>query len=1204
MNTRQLKAALPTDVKKALISLIPSKKHRDLLYSVAAGELSEEQTSLFARFVLSPGFRLYARSRSHISLSRMEETLTIFFRRLCLEISPEKLGAIADKMSSKKYFNIEKTFFHVPVDRETYRLFEKTFISLGEQDTSLLEPYLDFCNSRAFLELKECYLADRPLFTDIFERLMAILSGTKSFEKVENAAQCITCEIFKRLIRISKQLGVYSECAVNVFNVIQNHPKPEHFIAHLERFFKRYPPRFDTGGYEKDAPFLYRRTKQIWDFIWELDDNGGKKFEEFIKLYGHKKDEFEVFIWDTVFELETARTAKAIAIFVSYAFSSLKTFYLSDTATLRFLVKNIVAVLAETEVKDIGIPLYRIVLKLLLALKVDRDFLKRRAEFFQWLKSKSSSMRIEIEIIRFLFFEYIYIALHLVDNRFGMKMTRYSDDMHKLFIRTLDYAYAKKFFMRKSNLDAVFGPILETLRNKIWSPIREKFAGYSSFLEDIISVAESIDREDAVISALETLETEDIVEYHRTFIETFRSQPEWMDQAIAPDFWYRINLTTAMPHVLGITVPLIGTISILPGAMGAYTDGHTIHLPEYINFFKDRLEPLAENRNLTAYVGFALHETGHIVGGSFLFDMNYYLQKLEKPELFSAIMNIYEDYRIEEFMSRIGAHFQAREIIHELNRFLNGTSIQNISGFGAFLLFHISSEAGGTNDLARALPEYEAKLKALLAAPLNTGRFIGMKELIEYGVSRLKNMAFGNPLGAYEISREFYEILKLWPENELLELIELSCVQKGAHRRESPTGTGYPSPMTKEELEDFYRLCNENPEAFLNQYGLPFYPEVFEGKEEKDGNAVRALPSRVEEYAMELITEARESRYADEGIIDYSHRTKLDDLMAERQMQKRDEESREKKEKNEKKEKKDKKSKSAQKKKGKKKFVYSIDPKTKSRTRLSEIREFTVKGISTAYLAKFKKWEYLERKVYLQLSQLLPHIKEEHETSAFEGEINLDLLIEVLSNRNHFHSFDFLDIYRETHRSLGAIIGIDASGSTGTIINYSANSDETILDIEKAFAIILGRALSYLTPNVSLLAFNSMNSTNVYRSASIDAVSSFTSDFANRDGDFIRYAKHLFEQMDDEVKYFFLISDGQPEAPNYTGKAALDDTLIAMREVVNSGIRLIYFNIDRERREYFEVFKREATYAEHFTNPAQILHVIPEIVKKVAHAIK
>ncbi len=137
-----------------------------------------------------------------------------------------------------------------------------------------------------------------------------------------------------------------------------------------------------------------------------------------------------------------------------------------------------------------------------------------------------------------------------------------------------------------------------------------------------------------------------------------------------------------------------------------------------------------------------------------------------------------------------------------------------------------------------------------------------------------------------------------------------------------------------------------------------------------------------------------------------------------------------------------------------------------------------------------------------------------------------------------------------------------------------------------------------------MLAFNSINSTNVYRSASVDAVSSFVSDFANRDGDFIRYVKHLFEQMNEELKYFFLISDGQPEAPNYTGKAALDDTLIAMREVVNSGIRLIYFNIDRTRREYFEVFKREATYAEHFTNPTQILHVIPEIVKKVAHAIK
>lgn len=1196
MNTRQFKNAVPSEVKKHLIAILPSRKHRDLVYSMAAGELFEDQIDLFSRFVQSPGFRLYARSRAHISLSRMEETLLIFFRRLGLEIQPEKLGEIAGKMSSKKYSAIERTFFHVPVDRDTYRLFEKTFISLGEQNISLIDPYLEFCSSKGFIELKEGFLYDRTIFTDIFERLMAILSGTKSFEKVESAVLFITHRACRRFIKISSHLGFYSDCILNLFNVIQHHPKMELFLHHLEKFFKRYPPKFNESGHERDSAFIYHRLKQIWNYLWLLDEEGGKQFEEFLKTYGHPKDEFEVFVWDTVFELESERAAKAILIFVSYAFSSLKSFYLSDTATLRFLVKNIVAVLAEIEIRDIQISLYRIVLKLLLALKVDRDFLKRRAEFFQWLKSKTSSMRLEIEIIRFLFFEYIYIALRLIDNRLGMKMTRYCDDMHKLFARTLDFEYAQKFYMRGKDRDTVFGPMLEALRTKLWSPIRKKFSGHEALVNEIISVAESIDKEDEIILSLEAIEIEDITEYHRTFIDTFRSQPERMDEALTPDFWYRINLNTAMPHVLGITVPLLGTISILPGTMGAYTDGHSIHLPEYINFFKDPLEPLVENRNLTAYVGMALHETGHILGGSFLFDINYYLQKLEKPELFSIIMNVFEDFRIEEFMCRIGAHFQTREIFKEMNRFLNVKSFESSSGLGAFLLFHISSEASETNDLTRALPEYEARLSTLLSAPLNTGRFRGMKELIEYGISRLRNLEFGNPLACYEISREFYEIMKLWPEAELIDLLELSCILKGVHRREPCAGVEAPAPMTKEELEDFYRQCNENPEEFLKQYGLPFFPELFKGEDKNiDGKEPKAF-SRIDEYVQNIIDESRKNMYAAEGTIDYSHRTKLDDLMAEGQTKKRKEDDR----KNEgKPDKKKDNKKAAAKKEGKKKFVYSIDPRTKSRTRLSEIREFTVKVVSTAYLAKFRKWEYLERKVYQQLALILPSVKEEHDTSAFEGEINLDLLIEVLSNRNHFHSFEFLDIYRETHRSLGAIIGLDASGSTALPIQ-----NDTILDIEKAFAIILGRALSYLTPNVSLLAFNSMNSTNVYRCASIDAASSFTSDFANRDGDFIRYVKHLFEQSDEELKYFFLISDGCPESVNYSGKAALDDTLIAMREVVNAGIRLIYFNIDLERREYFEVFKREATYAEHFTNPVQILHVIPEIVKKVAHAIK
>ena len=188
------------------------------------------------------------------------------------------------------------------------------------------------------------------------------------------------------------------------------------------------------------------------------------------------------------------------------------------------------------------------------------------------------------------------------------------------------------------------------------------------------------------------------------------------------------------------------------------------------------------------------------------------------------------------------------------------------------------------------------------------------------------------------------------------------------------------------------------------------------------------------------------------------------------------------------------------------------------------------------------------------------------------------------------------------------IIGLDASGSTMTPVkndttHFSGGAYTSVLDVEKAFAIILGTALRRLTDRVRVYAFNSLASTNVFRAESIEAVSSFIPENGNRDGDFIRYINNILEKSDAEVKYFFMLSDGMPLSDNYNGKPAMDDTLIAMRETVNSGIKLIYFNVDATRREYFEAFREEATYAEHFTRPDQILPVIPELVAKIVDSI-
>jgi hypothetical protein len=319
--------------------------------------------------------------------------------------------------------------------------------------------------------------------------------------------------------------------------------------------------------------------------------------------------------------------------------------------------------------------------------------------------------------------------------------------------------------------------------------------------------------------------------------------------------------------------------------------------------------------------------------------------------------------------------------------------------------------------------------------------------------------------------------------------------------------------------------------------------------------------------------------------MDFSTRTRADDLIAQRQTDKKPPEGRKKA------------PRAAARPKTSR--VYSIDPKTKSRTRLSEIKEYTIREVDRAFMSRFRKWSYISHRVERYLAAMLPRSEDRHDLSAVDGELNMGELIEVLSGESPVGQFNFLDVFQETRHTLEAVIGLDISGST----DIDTGHGDTILDVEKSFAMILGTALEHLTENVSLYGFNSWTATNVYRAETVDAVSSFRSSDSNRDGDFIRYIGRMLEHSPHEIRYFFLISDGQPNAANYEGKEALDDTVIAMRETVKEGIKLIYLNVDVLKSDYFTLFSKEATYAEHFTAPDQLLLKIPRLVETVVKSM-
>ncbi len=1200
MDKKRFKSLLSPNAKEAIKKATINAERISVIYRLAADIFLEDQVGLFEKFIIHPGFARFMLPRTATSLSRFEHTIELLLKRIALGINPKTIADIAGKMSDPSYRRIEKSFFKIPVDRKSFEMFERCFISIGEQHIALTDQFLEFCASVEFSRLKERYIEERPLYEELFHRLESLLLAKRDVSALTQAASLLCDPHMVRLVYLSHNIERSKEFLLNVFNVILHHFNPAFFFKLLKLYSMRYPHRHHLSREKlsKEHLAIYRRLAEIWNYLYILTEDNINDYKAFLKDYGNQKDDFESFVWEMTFSLEAEKTVKAIKIFVSTAFTSLRGFYGYSSEIIKFLIKNIMAVITEINIRDLQSSLYRIVLKLLLGLKVERRFLERRSNFFKWIKAQTSSTLVEIEVIRFLLFEYIFIALKLVDTGNRMKMTKFCDDNHRQFCHYIDDLYSNPRYMRQKDSSAVFNPALSIIRSSIWKAHIEKFSHETLLISKIISIAETTDMEDEVIRALKEVEPEHLNVYYESLMDMFKQNPERIHEAVPPDFWCRVSLGEAIPYVKGVIMPLIGGIPILDGGTDAKTNGHVIYLPHHINFFKDPLHPLVENRNLTAYIFFALHEAGHILAGTFRFDLRFYTGTLEKPDLFFHIYNTFEDFRIENYLIKIKAHPQIVDLIHTMNGYLSANFMTGEPGIAVSMLFYIVDEAGGYNISFKTTPAYQAIIERLSSARVSTGRFRSLKEMIEYGIERLKNIDCANPLGVYPLVCEFYEIMKHWHESYLTGVLDPENYPKPVHDYDSSPVSD--TPLTQEDLDALYREYNENPRKFLQRYGIivPGEAKHHDGKIMK-----RSALEAIDSFAADLF-ETSAPDYLSPGGIDFSHRTRADDESAKVQTgepevsgMKSDSMTADKKpvKQNET---------CSRAKTGKKKYVYSIDPRTRSRTRLSEVVEFTIKEIDTAFFRKIRQWEYLAQKVYNQLSALLPILKEEEDTSSFDGEMNIELLIEVLSDRDRLHSTEFFDIFPEERRTLDVVIGLDASGSTANRFQQSGAEPVAVLDVEKAFAVILGTALSSLTERVSAYAFNSLTSTNIYRAETIEAVSSFKPLNGNRDGDFIRYINNILEKSDAEVKYFFLLSDGMPASDNYMGKEALDDTLIAMRETVNSGIKLIYFNVDIIRREYFDAFKQEATYAEHFTNPEQLLPIIPDIVGKIVDSIK
>ncbi len=1211
MKSSAFEKLLSDAAKKTLSDIFARDPDRRVtLIRAAAAHFTDDEVGLFEAFACDPSFRTFMRPRMRISHLRFEKTMERLFRRITSGIDPALVAMIAKAMSTDNYRSIERSFFKVPVDMHSYELFEEGFIRVGEQNPDLLEEFCLFYASEEYAIFRGTYRQYDALYQDLLARLVDLLLGSGLSAKVRHCASRLSSDYLGAFVLISHEMNKSAEFLGMVFKVFSTLRDDDVFFDYVRSVHTRYGAVLAREDGSGTAIFL--RLVSVWEFALEGTREGIIPFRQFLRRYGSTRSEFESFVWDVVFSLAPPKAARAVGILVSATFDSLQGYYSNDSPTIKFLVSNIIAAIAEMEIRGLANPLYQVVLKLILGFKLNRNFIRRRGEFYSWLKSQTGSLRLEMEVIRFMFFEYIFISLGFVNAEREVSMTKFCDRNHQYFCEVLDGSYASLNRNGVKSRNELFPKLLEMLRTVVWEPAYARFPDGEYSLEQLRSVAESTDCEDEVLAALEKVEPENLPWYCGSVLEAFRREPETLEEALRPDYWYRVNLPEAATYCYGIMLPLIGTIRIAESeGQTAHTDGKSIFLPKYINYFKDPLDPLIDNRNLTTYIALTLHETGHILGGSYHFNIINYLNKLEKPELFKEIWNCFEDFRIEEFMVRINAHAQVREIFCIMNSYLSAGLAAAVLPLASRMILYVADQAAGYHEAISAIPQYRLQLDTLFERKANTGRFADLRTMADYGVERLKHLDIGNPLAVYPLAREFYEVMKHWSDADLVALRPKRELYQWVVDPDSDGGVGgrpavgsATRPLSREELDRMYRDYNENPRAFLEAMGLPVFTSLVpgddgEGREERPGPGRRKPTGDARESFMsDILSVGCDPDYRSKGTVDQSTRTKVDDGLAQRQVSRKpgDRDGKPVKKAGGRRKKRDRR--------GNKKYVYSIDPKTGSRTRLSEITEYTVRGVDRAFMKKFRKWEYLGSLVHQMLARILPALEDEHDTSRFEGDMDLELLVEVLSDRRSIQeSPEIFEILRENRRSLEVMIGLDISGSTMMPISQEIDSD-AVIDIEKAFAIIFGRAMNLLTDRVGVYAFNSATSTNVYRAESIDSISMFRADAANRDGDFIRYVGNMLAKSDAEEKYFFLLSDGQPNSDNYFGKEALDDTLIAMRETVNAGIKLIYFNFDAVRGEYFALFQKESTFARYFKTPSEILAVIPRMVASVASSIR
>jgi len=874
-------------------------------------------------------------------------------------------------------------------------------------------------------------------------------------------------------------------------------------------------------------------------------------------------------------------------------------------------------------------------------MKRDRLF-HNYCELFAYITHTSESKTLRLKLIVYFYFHFAQVAGG------GVRTVAFLNERHRLFTAEL----AKRYFQARRGPDpdmerAVFYLRLDQLADIIGF-IRLPESHYRAYFYLLHLAANRRLEDELYVALVSVLRNDDLIEYEQFIRAKFLEDPFSLSLYLSKGGFYRVHFKDHRAAILRALLPVVTLIPV-KASEWAKTDLRNIYLPMFVYEFDDRVLPgrISENRNFSLYVYLGLHEFSHWLARSFEYDFKeHFLETTPNPSAAFLLFNFIEDYRAEAILlaSRYGEQYRACVVegrrYYAAGGYGGSPETRLLQAMMAELYWEAPCESLYPN---RAEEIAGFKNTAIADASLREEGYSCYGDIITRFVGRIRKMDIRSSRNAILLAGEFFGVLN---REFNLEQIDVGLpgaghAESGARRIDDDGGDGSDrDPMgtppaietaqgraTDTDYEAGRAVATSDGGAAQSGYdasetvvrdgtmvshddGEPAADERPVLSESEKRVYLAGLYRRLDQpdapygFGGTPDDESEASSESSPGVIDGSRRTVSDAHLAESMiaggrgvltgiaspgdvsaMRDRATDENERRKRVERAKKK------------KNITVYSYCDGVKGYTDIREIELYTIAGRDEDFFVKIGPYRYIIDRISAELGDMAPRLEGSLEFSDSEGELDETRLIDLFARRRDDTE---PEIFRTTaYRELSEIeicIGMDASGSTSM---PCGKDGLTVLDVEKIFTYLLGKSFAGLAGRISYYAFNSMSSTNVYRFPSLDDISMLASDGCNRDGDFIRYVNNLLAESDAKYKYFFLLSDGAPNADNYAGDEAVADTAMAMNECMRAGVNLVYFNIDPNCSEYFSRFIPNTTYAENFRDPHELIGKVREMVVEI-----